>query len=66
MNQEPKDSKEPKETVNNKYQTFVKRLNEENRYLIEERAAVYEFCGGLPKALAEELAMEWWKEAIKR
>ncbi len=34
-------------------------LSEEDRYLWEERAGIIEFCGNVPRAIAEE---EAWKE----
>ena len=39
------------------YQEFKTQLNEDCQYLLEERAAIHEFDGNLPRREAEQLAM---------
>jgi hypothetical protein len=40
------------------YQNIHARLNEENRFLLEERAAIMEYDGKMSRAEAEEKAAE--------
>jgi hypothetical protein len=37
-------------------QTFLRTANAEQRYLYEERAGIIEFCGNVPREVAEEEA----------
>lgn len=40
------------------FKEFLDCLTVEERYYVEERAAIHEFDGGLDRATAERLAME--------
>jgi hypothetical protein len=38
-------------------QTFLRNANAEQRYLYEERAGIIEFCGNVPRKVAEREAL---------
>ena len=48
----------------NAYEELKKKLNLDNTYLLEERAAILEFEGNMAKEKAEEAAVKCWHENI--
>ena len=46
------------------YEDLKKKLNPDNTYLLEERAAIIEFEGTMPKEEAEAGAVKCWHDNI--
>lgn len=49
-----------------RYEKLYSQLNTDNRYWIEERAAIIEFEGGIARERAEDIAVDLWNEKLKK